>query len=154
MDVMPALSDAHKKLNILVGSWEGEEIMKPSPWDEKGGRGTATILNRSILDGFAVLQEYTQKRDSGIKFHGLGFFRYDLQQCEYETHWWDSMGMAANVFRGQFEGTTMSLKAAAHGGFTRITFEFPESDSYAFKMDVSPDGREWKNFMEGNYQRK
>ena len=43
---MPTVTDSHKRLHRLAGSWLGQETMHPSPWDPKGGAATARVENR------------------------------------------------------------------------------------------------------------
>ena len=33
---MPKPGDAHKKLETLVGEWQGDETLHPAPWDAGG----------------------------------------------------------------------------------------------------------------------
>ena len=74
---MPRPGEAHKKLSRLIGEWSGGETMHPAPWDPVGGPATARIVNRPILDGFAVVQEYQQIRNGVPNFSGHGVWWYD-----------------------------------------------------------------------------
>ena len=89
---MPTPGDAHRRLEVLVGTWIGEETMHPSPWDPQGGVADGTIENRLALDGFNVIQEYTQSRDGQQTFAGHGVFGWDGQRGCYTLHWFDTMG--------------------------------------------------------------
>jgi len=63
------------------------------------------------------------------------------------------MGFGVNVFKGTFAGNTLTMarrEAQDHG---RIVWEFPDGQSYRFRMDFSPDGNQWRPFMEGDYAR-
>jgi hypothetical protein len=39
-------------------------------------------------------------------------------------------------------------------GHGRITWDFSQAGRYKFKMDFSPDGQQWHQFMEGDYNRQ
>ena len=151
---MPKPSAAHKKLHKLEGTWNGDEVHSPSPHDPKGGEAKAKVKNKVSLDGFAVVQEYQQKRNGKNNFAGHAIFRYDAQANEYQMMWMDSMGGPANTFRGTFDGKVLNLTASSEQGHMRCTFEFPKKDSYVFTMDASPDGTPWFPFMTGRYKKK
>lgn len=150
---MPKVTDAHRKLDVLVGSWKGEERISPSPFDPQGGMAEGRVQNRSALDGFAVVQDYEQERGGKVTFRGHGIFRFDAMQNNYVMHWFDSMGMPPGEYRGTFDGGVMLLLSATPFGQSRATFDFREKGRYVFKMDVSPDGTSWHPFMEGSYQK-
>ncbi|MGH7149545.1 MAG: DUF1579 family protein [Planctomycetota bacterium] len=151
---MPKPTEAHRKLERLVGNGVGEEKMHPSPFDPKGGTATGRLSNRLALDGFAVVQDYEQERNGAIAFRGHGVFRYDAAEGAYSLHWYDSMGMAPNVFRGSFEGEVPTLACRAPQKTYRAVFEFQGTGGYSFRMEVSPDGKAWFPSMEGRYTRR
>ncbi len=150
---MPKPTDAHKKLARLVGTWTGEEKMHPSPWDPKGGTAMGKITNRLALGGFAVIQEYRQERGGQTTFEGHGVFSYDAARQDYLLHWFDSMGTPPNEFRGRFEGQVLTLFSESPQGRSRAIFDLGGDGTYTFKMDMSPDGRQWQTLMEGGYRK-
>ena len=151
---MPKPTDAHRRLDKLAGQWSGEEKIYPSPFDPQGGTAIARLENRLALDGFAVVQDYEQERNGKINFRGHSVFRYDaMQQC-YEIHWFDSMGFAPSVFRGNFDGDTLALVSQSPQGHNRAVYDFSKKGQYAFHMEVSPDGKQWFPFMDGQYSLK
>jgi hypothetical protein len=148
---MPKPSDAHRKLEKLVGQWVGQETVHPSPFDPEGGPAEGRVNNRTALDGFVVVQDYTQQRGGKISFQGHGIFRYDADSSTYVMHWFDSFGAAPSEFRGDFEGDSLTLTSSEPHGLSRATFVFPSPDTYEFKMEVSPDSENWYPFLEGTY---
>jgi hypothetical protein len=151
---MPVVTEAHRRLDRLVGTWKGEERLYPSPFDPQGGTASGLVQNRRALDGFAVVQDYEQERDGKIKFRGHGVFRWDGEDDTYTLHWFDSLGLPPNEFRGRFEGDVLTLVNAGPQGVTRAVFELHGSQSYTYRMQVSPDGTNWFPFMEGTYTRE
>lgn len=148
---MPKLTAAHRQLERLIGRWAGEEKIHPSPFDAQGGKAIACLENRLALDGFAVVQDYEQEKNGAVVFRGHGVFRWEaMQQC-YEMHWFDSMGLAPTVFRGNFTGEVLKLTSQSPQGYSRATFDFGTKGHYEFLMEVSPDGQQWFPFMEGRY---
>jgi hypothetical protein len=151
---MPRPGDAHKKLAAFVGEWMGEETMHPSPWAPGGAKATGKVVNRWILDGFAVVQEYEQWQDGKVSFRGHGVIWFDPGKQEYVMHWWDSMGGTSGEFRGRFDGDVLMLGAPMpQGGHSRTSWDFGKPGAHRFSMDVSPDGQNWSPSMEGAYRR-
>jgi hypothetical protein len=150
---MPKLTDAHRRLDKLVGSWTGEERVSPSPLDPKGGPAVGRALNRLALDGFIVVHDYEQERNGQITFRGHGVFSWDSIGNCYVMHWWDSMGLAPSEFRGDFKGEILTLTNQDAQMHTRATWDFHKPGHYSFRMEVSPDGHQWYPFLEGDYTR-
>jgi len=150
---MPKPGDAHKKLGALVGEWSGAETLHPSPWDASGGSASATVINRWVADGFAVVQDYEQRRNGKVTFRGHGVFWYDPGKQEYVMHWWDSMGGTGGEYRGTFDGDVLVLGAAMpQGGHSRTSWAL-DANGHTFLMEVSPDGQNWQPAMEGKYRK-
>jgi hypothetical protein len=149
---MPKPGEKHGKLAKLVGEWAGPEKLHPAPWDPKGGPATARVVNRPILDGFGVVQEYEQTRGGQVNFLGHGVFWYDQAADEFVMTWWDSMAGQGAHYRGQFEGDRLVLGAPMPGGGqSRTIFDLSDPGSYRFLMEVSMDGASWSPAMEGKY---
>ena len=151
---MPKPTDAHKKLERLAGKWKGEEKMYPSPWDPNGGIAVGRVNNHPALDGFTIVQDYEQERNSAVSFRGHGVFSYDATQQCYLLHWWDTMGMPPNEFKGTIEGSILTMTDKKPQGLSRAVFDLRQEGKYNFKMEMSQDGRQWQTLMEGNYNRE
>ena len=148
---MPKVTDAHRMLERLAGRWSGQEKLSPSPWDPAGGMAIARINNRIALGGFAVIQDYEQERNGEVSFHGHGVFQYDANQKNYVLHWFDSMGMGANEFRGDCKDNVYTFMSKSPQGENRVTFDFRQNGKYTFKLEASMDGKQWMTFMDGTY---
>jgi Protein of unknown function (DUF1579) len=151
---MPKPTDAHKKLELIAGNWTGEEKMMPSPWDPKGGTATATITSRVSLNGFIVKGDYKQSRDGICTFEGHSVWWYDATQSCYVMHWWDTMGVAPNVFKGDFDGNKLTMTCVDHQGHSRLTYNYSGSNSLRSTMEMSQDGKNWMKLFEGSYTRQ
>lgn len=151
---MPRPTDAHRRLEQFAGHWVGEEIMHPSPWDPEGGKAEGHMQSRRALDGFAAIDDYEQRRGGQVTFRGHGVHSYDTQQQCYVLHWWDSMGMPANVFRGNFTGDVLTMTCVDAQGHSRMTYDLSQPGQLRSKLEMSPDGKEWKVFMESSYRRR
>ena len=151
---MPKPAEAHRKLAGLAGDWTGQEKMPPSPWDPKGGMAVGRCHNRLAADGFVLVHDYEQERDGAVNFHGHGVFSFDSVEKSYLLHWWDSMGMGINVFKGQLEGNKLQLLCSHAQGMSRGTWEFVDANHYRFLMEMSADGQKWMPMIEGDYTRE
>ena len=148
----PRPTEGHRRLEKLIGQWEGEERVHPTPWSP-GGIARGRVANRLALDGFAVVQDYHHEGPDGTRFEGHAVFRWDSETGDYVCHWFDSFGGAPSEFRGEFDGDVLVLTSRGAQGFTRARFDLSETDRYGYRMDVSPDGESWVPFLEGTYRR-
>ena len=150
---MPVPSEGHLRLEMLSGTWEGEEIMHPSRWDPKGGVATGRNRNRLDLGGFAVVSDYEQKRDGQITFTGHGVYTYSPESDQYTLHWFDCLGSPPEVFVGGFDGDVLTLAHGGPGMHARITSDFSTRGSMRATMEMSQDGGEWSVLFEATYRR-
>ena len=144
-------NEHHHKLRKLVGNWVGQEKLVASP-DGAVRPATGRINTRLDLEGFVVLEDYSQERDGQMVFRGHGIFGWDDHQRDYIWYWVDSMGSApASPARGKWEGDTLLFETGTDG---RYIYEFIGDHSMNFTIENSSDGgKTWATFMEANYQR-
>jgi hypothetical protein len=69
-------------------------------------------------------------------------------------HWWDSMGLPASQFRGDFQGDVLTLTNHDDQMHSRATWDFSSPGRYSFRMEVSQDGNHWYPFLQGKYTRQ
>lgn len=150
---MPQPGPQHAVFTTMVGVWEGQDKMHPSPWMPEGATVDARAVNRIGTGGFTVIQDYAQLTGGRPSFEGHGVLSWDDANQNYVMHWWDSMGQAPNVFTGTFENGRLSMIGPGMGGQTRVTWNFETAGSYTFLMEVSPDGAQWFPSMEGTYRK-
>lgn len=150
---MPTPSDGHLLLKMLSGSWQGEETMYPSQWDPKGGTAIGRNEHEISLGGFALLADYEQERDGAITFSGHGVYTYNPDEDRHYLHWFDSMGSPPEVFVGGFDGDVLTLGHGGPGMHARMTYDFSAPGIMKGKMEMSPDGAEWKVLFEAEYKR-
>lgn len=152
---MPKVTDEHRKLYVLLGDWEGEETLSPSPWGP-GGPAIGRHSFRLELDGFYVVQDYVEEKDGKVSFRGHGIFGYDTLGKEYTWHWFDNMGFVpGGPSRGTWEGDTLTLQLTTPRGKARYTYRFEGDSKYHFRIDNSFDGgATYVTFIEGTYSKK
>src|SRR5215472_2647983 len=136
--------EEHRKLENFVGKWIGEETLKPSPWDPKGGKAKARLTSKLDLDGFFLITDYQQERDGKVSYRGHGVYGYDSNRKQYAMFWFDSMGMVgAEPAWGKWEGDTLTFESKSPMGLGRYTFKFNSDGSHEFRIDNSQDGKSW-----------
>lgn len=150
---MPKPGPNHKKLELLAGTWSGEEKMHPSPWDPKGGVASVSIVNRVACDGFYVVGDYEQRRSGAVTFRGHSVYGFDAKSQEVVLHWFDSMGMGDDVFRGKFQGQTLTLECKNAMGHHRLVYDFGEKGTLRSKMESTQDGKKWSAMFDGVYHK-
>lgn len=151
---MPKPGPAHKKIELFAGDWSGEEKMAPSQWDPKGGTASGSLNGRVVCDGFYVVSDYEQRSGGAVTFRGHSVLGVDPQSEEVTLHWFDSMGMGDNLFRGKWQGDKIALTFQSPAGHHRVSYDFSEKGAMRFRMDMSADGKDWKAMMDGVYRKK
>ena len=150
---MPKPGPQHKQLEALAGTWKGEEKMYPSEWDPKGGVANATFNTRVVCDGFYVTGDYEQKRDGAVTYQAHMVAGIDPKSSEVVMHWYDSMGMGAEIFRGKFDGQSLTLSCKNSMGQHRVSYDFREKGTLRSKMETSQDGKTWTVLFDGVYRK-
>jgi hypothetical protein len=99
------------------------------------------------------VQDYEQRREGAVTFRGHAVMGWDAAAGEHVMHWWDSMGMAPNVFHGKWEDGALVMTHRGERGSSRSVMRVTDG-TYRFQMDVSPDGEQWTTWMTGTYRRE
>jgi len=151
----PRPGPEHARLSFLAGTWSVTERLHPSPWDAEGGTAEATLAARVALDGFAVVQEYEQRRGGRVSYRGHGVLTWDAREGCYLMYWFDTLGQPpAAPARGRFDGGRLVFEQPSPVGHARYTYDPVRDGEFAFRVEHSHDGREWKPFVEARYVRR
>ncbi|HMJ15324.1 MAG TPA: DUF1579 family protein [Polyangiaceae bacterium] len=151
---MPKPTPSHEKLHVFAGEWQGEETMQPSPMGP-GGRATGKMTARVDIDGFFVISDYVQQKDSTSTYRGHGVYGFDVDAAEYTWYWVDSMGFPSVPSRGKWEGETLVFESSFPHGKGRYTYRWEGRDKHHFSIENSFDGgASWSKFMDATYTRR
>lgn len=148
---MPKPGPAQEKLTAFIGEWRGKEKMYPTQWSPQGGMRDAKISNRIGLDGFAVIQDYTQLDAGEPVFLGHAVVMKNPHGDTYQMHWFDQF--SPSLFEGSFDGKKAVFTSDSPMGKARATFDFSKAGTYSFRMESSQDGKTWAPMMDGEYQK-
>ncbi len=151
---MPKPGPEHARLAALIGSWEGEEQLQPSPWGP-GGTATGRGVYRSVTDGMAIVQDYEEEKDGAIVFSGHGVFTIDPANGDVLWWWFDSMGFPPDgPARGRWDGDTLILNKSTPRGDGRYRYRL-NGDRYEFSIENRfADQEDFSLFMKGSYERR
>lgn len=150
---MPQLTDGHRKLERIAGTWVGEEHMEPSQWCPTATTAQGKSVCTVILNGFAVTTDYEQTNEGQQTFSGHGVYTYNPKADTYQLHWFDSMGTECEVFTGTFDGDKLVMTSEGPMGQLRMTAEY-SGGSLASKMEMSQDGENWALLFHGTYTKE
>jgi hypothetical protein len=148
---MATPSDAHKKLDVLAGTWNVKNTMWMDP--SKPPEVTeGTSENTWVLGGRYIEQRYDGKL-MGQPFSGIGYTGYDNYKKKYIGTWMDTASTAILTTTGSFDKAGKILTATgkmddfATGKVTTLREKttFVSNDETLFEMwGPGPDGKEYK----------
>jgi len=147
---MPKSGPEHQRLRYFVGEWKNEGTMKASPMGP-GGKFTGTDHNSMLGDFFLVLRSEGNGPMGATK--GIAMMGYDPKEKGYTYDGFDSMG-EHDIAKGSISGPTWTwLSPEQEMGGKKIKGRFilkeVSATSYTYSYDMSVDGGEWTNIMEG-----
>ena len=147
---MPKPGPEQERFHYFVGEWKNEGTMKASPMGP-GGKFTGTDHNAMLGDFFLVLHSEDTGPMGPMK--GISFMGYDPKEKVYTYDGFDSMGEHERS-KGTISGSTWTwLSPEQDMGGKKIKGRFilkeVSATSYTYSYDMSVDGGEWTNIMEG-----
>ncbi len=110
MEMAAKVSDQHKSLDYLLGSWTTTTKM----WHEKNATpevSTGTTRFESALGGRFV-QETFDGTAMGKPFQGVGYIGYDNMKKKYISLWMDNMSTGVSMLEGESSDQGKTIKTA------------------------------------------
>lgn len=106
-------TEQQQKLHALVGTWMGEDMLYPAPFNPTGGTATTTYTGRVALNGLFVIDDDVQEQDGRVGFLAHKVYGYDPDEDVYTFHLFDSLGAhPATPARGTWEGNVLQFERA------------------------------------------
>ncbi|MCI0531653.1 MAG: DUF1579 family protein [candidate division Zixibacteria bacterium] len=155
-----AASAELKKLIGFVGSWEGEETIYSTPYNDAGQSNAVrvfrwTLGNSFIKVGVSIASSLTSLND----YQAEGYITYDGAAKAYKLYLFDAKGSSLTG-EGKFSANSSLMFTAREvdlQGNTRkstITFTKTAAKQLQMKIDfIESDGKSIP-FIEGNYSLK
>ena len=152
---VPSPGPELETLKRMVGAWEGQETLHPSPWDPKGGEAIGHIDARLALDGFAIVSDYAQEKEGRITFRGHGIYTWDARRKSFVMTWFDSMSAGSpGIAHGVMNGTTLTFQNQSEFGHGRYIYDFDTSNSVQVPHRVVHGREVWTMFMDARYVKR
>lgn len=150
MDI-PKPGPEHKKLDFFVGHWTSEGDTKPGPMGP-GGKFTMQE-NSEWMDGGYFVVIHSKYSGGGMpNGTSTAYMGYDTQEKVYTYDEFNSMGEHIHS-TGMLDGDTFTwtsdMKMGPQTMKGRFTMKLTPPSAYAYKFEVSPDGKDWSLVMEG-----
>lgn len=150
--------DAHKKLDVFVGTWDTKITMWMMPGAPPMSH-TGTSTNRWTMGG-RYLEQVFKGSMMGMPFEGLGYTGYDNVKKQYWGTWMDSMSTSMMTSTGSVSNNVFKFDAVMSDPMTgkdmavEETITIADADHHTLEMWMpGPDGKKFKS-MEIVYTRK
>ena len=142
--------DEMKKLDYMVGQWKGTGWM-----ERQGGRenftGTETV--QAKLGGLGLLIEGNFKNKEGVAVHEtLAVLSYDEKVKNYNFRTYLANGAVGDHVLNLMEGG-WQWGIQYPQGQVRFTFKLTAKGDWLEIGEFSPDGKNWRQFLELNLQK-
>jgi Protein of unknown function (DUF1579) len=140
-----------KKLNYFVGHWTSEGDMKPGPMGP-GGKFTLQE-NSEWMDGGYFVVIHSKYSGGGMPDGtSTAYMGYDTQEKVYTYDEFNSSGehthSTGNLDDDNFVWMS-DMKMGAQTMKGRFSMKLMPPNAYAYKFEVSPDGKAWSLVMDG-----
>jgi len=150
MDI-PKPGPEHKKLDFFVGHWTSAGDMKPGPMGP-GGKFTMEE-NTEWMDGGYFVVIHSKYSGGGMPSGtSTAYMGYDSQEKVYTYDEFNSMGEHTHS-TGTVDGDTWTwlsdLKMGPQTMKGRFTMKLMPPGAYAYKFEISTDGKDWSTVMDG-----
>jgi hypothetical protein len=147
---MPKPAPELKKLDYFTGTWKFDGDMKPGPMGP-GGKVTGMEHNKWMDGGFFLESQSGFNGPMG-KSSGMSYMGYDANDKMYTYDEFNSMGEAVHS-KGMLDGNTWTwTNEEKMNGQTmkgRFIIKAVSATSYNFKFEMSQDGTNWMEIMNG-----
>ncbi len=153
-------SEGHKKLDVLVGTWNAKNTMWMDP--SKPPEVSEGVSEHKWVLGGRFLEQRFEGKFMGMPYSGLGYSGYDNYKKKYVGVWMDTAGTAMMNSIGSFNTGGKILRSTSRmddfmtGKMVTIREMLTIVNNDEVKMEMfgpAPDGKEYR-MMEIVYTRK
>jgi len=160
MQKLATPGEGHKKLDVLVGSWNAKSTMWGDP--SKPPEVTEGTAEHTWVLGGRYVEQKFEGQFMGMPFSGIGYTGYDNYKKRYVGVWMDSFGTAMFHTTGSFDASGKILTSTGRmddftsGKVITITekMKIVNKDEIQFEMwGPDPNGKDYL-MMKIDYTRK
>ncbi|MBW2732239.1 MAG: DUF1579 family protein [Deltaproteobacteria bacterium] len=148
----PKLTESHRRLQALAGSWKGKETLFASRWESEEKVAQSRVNARISLDGFYLISDYIQSVDEKVTFRGHGVYGFSPVRGCYTMNWFDTLGETPPA-NGRWNTNQLVFESRGENGQARFSYSLTDDDHYSLRIEYSEDGKSWEPFLEGHYGR-
>jgi hypothetical protein len=140
-----------KKLDFLIGEWQGEGWTEFVP----GQRRTSPIAEKiqPKLGGMILLVEGLGKKEEVVVHNALGIISYDARAKLYRLKTYLADGRSTDAEAKFVDGGFQWAFKAPQGMSIRYTVKLTEKGEWFERGEMSQDGTSWRQFHEMTLQR-
>jgi hypothetical protein len=152
-----AQQEAMKKLDFLVGQWQGESWLELGPGQRRTAQGTETVQRK--LNGLLLTIEGIHKRKVGDKVEesivheAFAVISYDEHAKRYRFQAYTGRGNYAEAETKVGDRSLEWSMRIPQGGEVRYTIRLNEKGQWFEIGEFSRDGKEWRKFFEMTLER-
>ncbi len=143
------------KLDYFAGNWISDGIMKPGAMGQ-GGKFTSTD-DGHWMDGKFFLVLHSKFKGAMGDGMSLAVMGYDPEKKVYTYNEFNSMGQTVHS-EGTVDGDTWTWtnddNSSGQAMKGRYTMKAQSPTSYTYKYEVSQDGKDWTEVMDGKSTKK
>ncbi len=147
---MPKPGVEVKKLDAFAGSWTLEGDLKPSEMGP-GGKMTETETCEWMEGGYFLVchSDFKSGMGNGTGISVMGYSNEDKIYTYREFNSWGEFDDSKGSVDGDTWTWTSDEKMDGKMMKGRFTMKLTSSTSYTFTFEMSPDGKDWKEIMDG-----
>jgi hypothetical protein len=146
-----AQRDAMKKLDFLLGQWEGEGWMEFAPGQRRTFKGTEVV--QSKLDGLLLAVEGQHRGQAGDKgpqvivHSAFALVSYDAKAKRYRFQAFTGRGNYEDAEAKVSEGRLVWGTKVPQFGDVRYTIKLDDKGRWVEIGQMSRDGKAWQQFF-------
>jgi hypothetical protein len=140
---------------FLIGEWRCQARLKreAGTWEDL----QATWIGRSVLDGYAIMEEYRMTRPAGeLLVLGMNVRSYDVKKKAWSMKWLNALdGSWVDLGPEELGGVKIDQASITYSleepvgehALTRATYFDISRDHFSWRGERSNDGKTWEEFL-------
>jgi hypothetical protein len=145
-----------KKLDFLLGQWQGEGWIMMGQGERRTFRQTETVQSR--VDGLVLMvdglgKDKTPGKEDVVVHNAFAVAAYDAQAKQFRWRAFRADGLVVDTDANVTENSLVWGLQAPRGGEVRFTIKLTDKGQWFEIGEFSQDGKTWQKFFEMTLQR-